>query len=78
MSQANVISVPYLISVLAAAAGVVVLLVLLLGLAGPMRRLARTVRRSRTQFADRTSLLAARIAALRVELSRRRHRRNSG
>ncbi|MBV9164066.1 MAG: hypothetical protein JO309_07965 [Pseudonocardiales bacterium] len=71
---------PYLISVLAAAAGVVVLLTLLTRLAGPARRLAGTVHRSRAHWVDRTGLLAARTAALRVQLDRRRHRnwRNSG
>jgi hypothetical protein len=69
--------VPYLISVLAVAAGVVVLLTLLVRLASPARRLAGTLRRSRGHFADRAGLLTARIAALRVELDRRRHRRSS-
>jgi hypothetical protein len=71
-----VIGVPYLISMLAAAAGVVVLLTLLVRLAGPVRRLAATVHLSRAHFADRTDLLAARVAALQAALDRRR--RNSG
>jgi hypothetical protein len=66
--------VPYLISVLVAAAGVVVLLTLLMRLAGPARRLAGTVYLNREHLADRTGLLAARIAALRVQLDRRRRR----
>jgi hypothetical protein len=66
--------VPYLISVLAAAAGVVVLLTLLVLLAGSARQLAGTVHRGRAHWADRTGLLAARIAALRVQLDRRRRR----
>lgn len=71
---------PYLISVLAAAAGGVVLLTLLVRLDGPARQLAGTVHRSRVHWADRIGLLAARIAALRVQLDRRRRRnwRNSG
>jgi HAMP domain-containing protein len=64
--------VPYLISVLAAVAGIVVLLTLSARLAGPTRRLVETLHRSRAHVADRTSLLAARIAALRVALDRRR------
>jgi hypothetical protein len=68
---------PYLISVLAVAAGAVVLLTLLGRLANSARRLAGTLRRSRGHFADRTELLTTRIAALRVELDRRRHRRSS-
>jgi hypothetical protein len=69
--------VSYLISVLLAAAAFVVLFLLLLRVAGPAGRLAGTVQRSRAHLADRTGLLAARIAALRVALDRRR-RRNSG
>ena len=65
---------PYLISVLAVAVGVVVLLTVLVRLGGPARRLADTARYSRAHFADRTGALAARIAALRVAVNRRRHR----
>jgi hypothetical protein len=65
---------PYLISVLAAAAGVVALLTLLVRLAGSARQLAGTVRRGRAHWAERTGLLTARIAALRVQLDRRRRR----
>ncbi|MGH3981515.1 MAG: bacteriophage holin [Pseudonocardiaceae bacterium] len=65
---------PYLISALAAAVGAVVLLTLLMRLIGPARRLAGTARVSRAGLADRSGLLAARIAALRVELARRRRR----
>ena len=68
---------PYLISALAAAAGAVVLLTLLIRLLGPFRRLAEAVRISRAEFADRSRALTARIAALRAELARRRHRRNA-
>ena len=67
-------AVPYLISVLAVAGGVVVLLTALVRLGGPLRRLADTARQSRAHFADRTGALAARIAALRVAVNRRRHR----
>ncbi len=66
-----------LISALVAAAGAVVLLILLTRLLGPVRRLARTARNSRAGFADRSRELTARIAALRVELARRRRRRNA-
>jgi hypothetical protein len=69
--------VPYLISALVAAAGAVVLLMLLTRLLGSARRLAGTARTSRAGFADRSGALTARIAALRVELARRRHRRNA-
>ena len=64
---------PYLIGALAAA-GVVVLIALLVRLAGSARGLARTARASRARLADRCGLLTARIAALRVELARRRRR----
>lgn len=70
-------SVPYLISVLTAAVGGVVLLVLLVRLVGPVRRLAGTARTSRAGLAERSGLLAARIATLRVELDRRRRHRNA-
>jgi hypothetical protein len=65
--------VPYLISGLAGAAGVVVLLAVLVWLAGAARRLAGTAHRGRARWAEGTGLLAARIAALRVQLARRRH-----
>ena len=55
---------PYLISALAAAAGAVVLLMLLTRLLGPARRLAGTARLSRAGFADRSRALTARIARL--------------
>jgi hypothetical protein len=66
--------VPYLVSALAVAAGVVVLLTVVVRLGGPARRLADTARHSRAHFADRIGALAARIAALRVAVNRRRHR----
>lgn len=63
---------------LAGAGGVVVLLMVLVRLGGVARRLSDTVFLSRAQFADRTTVLAARIAALRVALSERRHRDADG
>jgi hypothetical protein len=69
--------VPYLISMLAVAAGVVVLLTLLVRLGGATRRMAATVNHNRAHFTDRTGLLAARIVALRLALDQRRHRRAS-
>jgi len=68
----------YLISSALAAAGVVVLLMILRALVAPARRLAATVQCSRAHLADRTGLLAAQVAALRVALDRRRRRRNAG
>ncbi|MGH3574099.1 MAG: bacteriophage holin [Pseudonocardiaceae bacterium] len=74
----------YLISGALAAACVAVLFMMLRRLAGPARQLATTVQSSRAHLADRTGLLAARIAALRVALDRRRRsrrrcrRRNAG
>ena len=70
-------SMLYLISVLTAAVGGGVLLVLLVRLVGPARQLARTARTSRAGLADHSGLLAARIAALRVELDRQCHHRNA-
>lgn len=67
----------YLISVLVAAAGVVVLCTLLMRLIGPVRRLAGTARISRAGFAERSGPLTVRVAALRVELARRRRRRHA-
>lgn len=64
---------PYLISGLAGAAGVVVLLAVLVWLAGVARRLAGTVHCGRAHWAEGTGLLVARIAALRVQLARRGH-----
>ncbi|MGH3871459.1 MAG: bacteriophage holin [Pseudonocardiaceae bacterium] len=68
---------PYLISVLVTGAGVVALLILLMRLIGSARRLAGTTRTSQAGLADRRGLLTARIAALRVELDRRRRSRNA-
>ena len=67
----------YLISALTAAAGVVVLIALLMRLAGLARGLARTARAGQARLADRSGLLTARIAALRVELARRRRPRGA-
>jgi hypothetical protein len=66
--------VPYLVSVLAVAAGVVVLLMVLVRLRGPVRRLADTAQQSRAHFADCAGALSARIAALRIAVRRRRRR----
>jgi uncharacterized membrane protein len=77
-TRANVIGVAYLISIALAAVCIVALFLMLLRLTGPARRLAETAQRSRAHLADRTGLLAARIAALRVALDRRRRRRNAG
>ncbi|MGA9308976.1 MAG: hypothetical protein WBV74_01230 [Pseudonocardiaceae bacterium] len=70
----------YLISGALVAACVVVLFMILRALVAPARRLATTVQRSRSHLADRGVLLAARLAALRVALDRRRRsrRRNAG
>ncbi|MGH3936552.1 MAG: hypothetical protein ACRDS1_16500 [Pseudonocardiaceae bacterium] len=68
---------PYLISVLLAAAGAVVLGTLLLRLIGPVRRLAGTARGSRAGLTERSGQLADRISALRVKLVQRRRRRNT-
>lgn len=63
---------PYLISLLIVAAATVVLLVLLVRLGGSARRLSDTARLHRAYVADRSGLLSARIAGLKVELDRRR------
>ncbi len=68
----------YLISGALAAAGAVVLLMILRALVAPARRLAATVQCSRAHLADRIGPLASRVAALRVALDRRRRRRNAG
>jgi hypothetical protein len=70
--------VVYLISGALAAACVVVLLMMVRALVAPARRLAVAAQRSRAHLADRTGLLTARVAALRVALDRRRRRRNAG
>jgi ABC-type lipoprotein release transport system permease subunit len=70
--------VPYLISVVAVAAGVVVLLTVLVRLSGSARRLAATVSESRAHVAPRTRALAMRIAELRIAVNRRLHRTRSG
>jgi len=70
--------VAYLISALAAAAGVVVLIALLVRLAGPTRELARIARASGARLADRSGLLTVRIAALRAELAQRRRHGTAG
>lgn len=68
----------FLISMLAAAVGVVMLLTVLVTLRGRVRRMSDTVRRSQDHLAHRTGPLAARIAALRVALNQRRRRNRDG
>lgn len=63
---------PYLVSLVIVAAAVVVLLILLVRLGRPARRLTGTARLCRAYLADRTGLLSARIAGLKVALHRRR------
>jgi hypothetical protein len=70
--------VPYLISVLAVATGVVIVLTVLARLRGRAHRLSDTVRRDRAYFVQHTGTLAARIAALRVALNQRRRRHGDG
>lgn len=67
----------YLASALAAAVGAAVLITLLVRLAGAARVLGATARHARTHFAERWRTLAAKIAALRVEVNRRRHHEDS-
>lgn len=66
---------PYVLSLLTTAVGVVVLLILLVRLGRPARRLVGTVRLCRAYLADRLGLLSARIAGLKVALHRRRRLR---
>jgi len=67
----------YLTSLLVVAGATVVLAVLLVRLVGPARRVARVAAASRDAVTERTDLLAARVAAVRMELDRRRDRRTS-
>ena len=69
---------PYLVSLLAVATAVVVLLILLVRLHRPARRLTGTARVCRAYLADRIGMLSARLAGLQVALHRRRHLRNVG
>lgn len=69
---------PYLISALAAAVGVVILLTVLVRLRGRVGRLSEQVRSGRDHLAYRTGTLAARFAALRVALNQRRRRNGDG
>ena len=66
---------PFLISMVTAAAGIVVMLTVLLRLRGQVRRLSDTVGRRREQLVHRTEMLAARISALRTALNQRRRSR---
>ena len=67
----------YLTSLLVVAGATVILAVLLVRLIGPVRRVTRAAQESRDDVAERTELLAARAAAMRMELDRRRDRRAS-
>lgn len=69
---------PYLVSLLTVVSAVVVLLILLVRLGRPARRLTGTARVCRAYLADRIGLLSARVAGLKVALHRRRHLRNVG
>lgn len=71
------IPVPYLVSLLTIVVAAAVLLVLVVRLAGRARQFARTTRLVHADFTDHTGLLTARIAALKVDLDRRRHRRGT-
>ena len=64
----------YLVSVLAVAAGAVVLLTMLVRLSASARRFTETVGESRARVAHRTSALATRIAELRLTVNQRLHR----
>lgn len=64
---------PYVVSLLIIFAATVALVVLVLRLAGPVRRLTLTALLCRAHIADHIGLLTARIAGLKVELARRRH-----
>ncbi|HZS21119.1 MAG TPA: hypothetical protein VFA63_09030 [Pseudonocardiaceae bacterium] len=68
----------YLISVLAVAAGAVVLLTMLVRLSASARRFAETVGESRAHVAHRTRALAMRIAELRLAVNQRLHRNGDG
>ncbi len=67
----------YLTSLLVVAGAAVVLAVLLVRLIAPARRVTRMAGASREDIAGRIELLAARAAAVRRELDRRRDRRTS-
>ncbi|MGH3928639.1 MAG: bacteriophage holin [Pseudonocardiaceae bacterium] len=67
---------PYLISLLAVVAAVGVLLILLVRLGRPARRMVGTARACRAYLADRIGLLSARVAGVKVALHRRRHPRS--
>jgi hypothetical protein len=70
--------VPYLISLLAVALATGALLTVLARLRGSTRRISEAACLTRAHFADRTGALAARVAALRVALNRRRRRGGDG
>ena len=68
----------YLASLLVVAVGLLVLAVLVVRTVGPARRAAQSARDTRAAVSERTGLLAARGAALRLELARRRGGRAGG
>lgn len=78
MTGFNVLAVPYVISLLVATAGVVALLTVLMRLGAANRRLSEMVQLSRSHFATRTGILAARLAALRAALDERRRSNRDG
>ncbi len=69
---------PYLISLLAVVLAAGVLLILLLRLGRPARRMVGTARACRAYLADRIGLLSARVAGVKVALHQRRHFRSVG
>lgn len=66
----------YLVSLLTTAASLVVLLVLVVWLSGPLRRLTGTASLCGAYLAGRLRLLKARITGLKAELRRRRRLRS--
>jgi hypothetical protein len=67
-----VTDITYLASAFAGAVGATVLIILLVWLARAARILSATARNARAHLRERWNALAAKIAALRVEVNRRR------
>jgi hypothetical protein len=67
-----VTDITYLASAFAAAVGAAVLVTLLVRLARAARILGATARHARAHLRERWNTLAAKLAALRVEVNRRR------
>lgn len=65
--------ITYLASAFAAAVGIAVLITLLVQLVRAARILGATARHARADLRERWKTLAAKVAALRVEVNRRRH-----